>query len=58
MTNYSLCLLELRSRIEQLEADTYKWRMDHLRLLNAVADLAPDRVQFFLQFHYEGDVND
>jgi hypothetical protein len=41
------CLLELRARVEQLEANTKQWRTDHLRLANTCASLAPDRLQFF-----------
>ncbi len=41
------CLLELRSRVEQLEANTKQWRTDHLRLANTCASLAPDRLSFF-----------
>jgi hypothetical protein len=41
------CILELRARIEQLEANTKHWRTDHLRLANTCASLAPDRRAFF-----------
>ena len=41
------CLLELRTRVEQLEANTKHWRTDHLRLANTCASLAPDRLKFF-----------
>jgi hypothetical protein len=41
------CILELRARIEQLEANTKQWRTDQLRLANTCASLAPDRLQFF-----------
>jgi hypothetical protein len=41
------CLLELRSRVEALEANTKQWRTDHLRLANTCASLAPDRLKFF-----------
>jgi hypothetical protein len=41
------CLLELRARVEQLEANTKQWRTDHLRLANTCASLAPDRLKFF-----------
>ena len=41
------CLLELRTRVEQLEANTKQWRTDHLRLANTCASLAPDRLKFF-----------
>ena len=41
------CLLELRSRVEQLEANTKQWRTDHLRLANTCASLAADRLSFF-----------
>jgi hypothetical protein len=41
------CILELRARVEQLEANTKHWRTDHLRLANTCASLAPDRLKFF-----------
>jgi hypothetical protein len=41
------CILELRARVEQLEANTKQWRIDHLRLANTCASLAPDRLSFF-----------
>ncbi len=41
------CLLELRARVEQLEANTKQWRTDHLRLANTCASMAPDRLEFF-----------
>ena len=41
------CLLELCARIEALEANTKQWRIDHLRLANTCASLAPDRLKFF-----------
>jgi hypothetical protein len=41
------CLLELRARVEALEADAKQWRTDHLRLANTCASLAPDRLKFF-----------
>jgi hypothetical protein len=41
------CILELRARVEVLEANTKHWRTDHLRLANTCASLAPDRRAFF-----------
>jgi hypothetical protein len=41
------CILELRARVEALEADAKQWRTDHLRLANMCASLAPDRLKFF-----------
>ena len=38
------CLLELRSRVEALEASIKQWRTDHLRLANTCASLV-ERVQ-------------
>ena len=52
------CLLELRARIEALEANTYKWRCDHLRLANTCASLAPDRSKFFADLMPDGDEDD
>jgi len=40
------CVLELLSRIEQLEEVTRNVRIDHIRLSNACASLALDRSQF------------
>jgi hypothetical protein len=44
---YDNTILELRARVEQLEANTKHWRTDHLRLANTCASLAPDRRAFF-----------
>jgi hypothetical protein len=41
------CILELRARVEQLEANTKQWRIDHLRLANTCASMAPNRLEFF-----------
>ena len=46
-STFMACLLELRARVEQLEANTTQWRTDHLRLANTCASLAPDRPKFF-----------
>jgi hypothetical protein len=43
----AVCLLELRARLEALEANTTNWRCDHLRLANTCASMAPDRTKFF-----------
>jgi predicted DNA-binding protein len=51
----SACLLELRARIEALEASTYKWRCDHLRLANTCASMSPDRSKFFADLMPDGD---
>jgi hypothetical protein len=40
-------ILELRARVETLEANSKQWRTDHLRLANTCASLAPDRLKFF-----------
>jgi len=44
---FQACVLELRDRIEDLEANTKQWRIDHLRLANTCASMAPDRIKFF-----------
>jgi hypothetical protein len=44
---YDSTILELRTRVEALEANTKYWRIDHLRLANTCASLAPDRLKFF-----------
>jgi hypothetical protein len=41
------CILELRDRVEALEAAIKQWRIDHLRLANTCAAMAPDRLKFF-----------
>ena len=41
------CILELRARVETLEANTKAWREDHLRLANTCAGMAEDRLEFF-----------
>jgi hypothetical protein len=41
------CLLELRARVETLEAQTFQSRCDHLRLANTCASMAPNRSKFF-----------
>ena len=41
------CILELRARVEALEVNTKAWRADHLRLANACAGMAEDRLEFF-----------
>jgi hypothetical protein len=41
------CILELRARIEALEANTKAWREDHLRLANTCAGMAENRLEFF-----------
>jgi hypothetical protein len=49
------CILELRARVEQLEANTKQWRTDHLRLANTCASLATDRLEFFNELLPEDD---
>jgi hypothetical protein len=41
------CILELRARVEALEANTKQWRSDRLRLANTCAGMAEDRLEFF-----------
>ncbi len=41
------CILELRGRVEALEANMKQWRSDHLRLANTCAGMAKDRLEFF-----------
>lgn len=41
------CLLELHTRIEALEANMKAWRLEQLRLANACATMASDRIEFF-----------
>lgn len=41
------CFLELRSRIEDLEFRVTELRVSYLRLVNTIANFAPDRDKFF-----------
>jgi len=52
---FQTCVLELRARVEALEANTHQWRSDHLRLANACASVAPDRTKFFADLLPDGD---
>ena len=49
------CILELRARVEALEANTKQWRADHLRLANTCAEMAEDRVEFFGKLLPDGE---
>jgi hypothetical protein len=49
------CLLELRARVEALEANTKAWRTDHLRLANTCAGMAEDRLEFFGKLLPDGE---
>jgi len=49
------CLLELRARVEALEASTKQWRTDHLRLANTCAEMADDRIEFFGKLLPDGE---
>ena len=53
----TICVLELRSHVEALEDALDRLREDHLRLANAVAGLAPDRVKFFSSLLPERNVD-
>jgi hypothetical protein len=46
---FQACVLELRAKVEALEVNTKQWRIDHLRLANTCASMAPDRIRFFAQ---------
>jgi len=52
--SFQACVLELRSRVEALEANTDRWRADHLRLANICASMAPDRNKFFADMLPDG----
>lgn len=41
------CFLELRSRVEDLEFRVTELRVSYLRLVNTIANFAPDRGKFF-----------
>ena len=47
----AMCFLELRSRIEDLEDTLYYVRCNHLRLVNTIAKLAPNRMEFYGALH-------
>ena len=49
------CILELRARVEALEANTKQWRTDHLRLANTCAGMASDRLEFFGKLLPDGE---
>ena len=49
------CILELRARIEALEANTKAWRADHLRLANTCAGMTSDRLEFFGKLLPDGE---
>jgi hypothetical protein len=49
------CILELRARVEALEANTKAWRTDHLRLANTCAGMAEDRLEFFGKLLPDGE---
>lgn len=49
------CLLELRARIEVIEAQIYRLRCDHLRLVNTCASMAPNRTKFFVDLMPDSD---
>lgn len=49
------CILELRARVEALEANTKAWRQDHLRLANTCAGMAEDRLEFFGKLLPDGE---
>jgi len=49
------CILELRARVEALEANTKAWREDHLRLANTCAGMAEDRLEFFGKLLPDGE---
>jgi hypothetical protein len=48
-------LLDLLDRVESLEASICQWRIDHLRLANACASMAPDRSKFFSALLSDGE---
>jgi hypothetical protein len=54
---FCAAVLELRTRVEQLEANTKQWRTDHLRLANTCASFAPDRLKFFSALLPEEDIS-
>jgi hypothetical protein len=56
-SEYSACVLELRARIEALEINTKQWRIDHFKLANTCASMAPDRFQFFNSLLPDSDIS-
>jgi hypothetical protein len=57
-SEYSACVIELRARVEALEAANYARRIDIIRLANAVANQVSDRAKFFADVMPDGDDND
>jgi len=53
--SWDFCLLELRDRVETLETTVTSLRIEHLRLINAVAHLVPDRTKFFVDLMPDSD---
>ena len=53
----SCCILELRARVEALEANTKQWKADQLRLANTCAGMAEDRLEFFGKLLPDGESN-
>jgi hypothetical protein len=56
-SEYSACVLELRARIEALESNTKQWRIDHFKLANTCASMAPGRFQFFNSLLPDSDIS-
>lgn len=50
-SNRDACVLELRSRVEDLEATLYDVRCNYVRLVNAVAKFASNRMEFYGALH-------
>ena len=46
--SWDACILELRSRVEDLEAENTELRIRLLRLSNAIARQLPDKTKFFI----------
>jgi len=54
---YAACILELRAKVEALESNTKQWRIDHFKLANTCASMAPDRFQFFNSLLPDSDIS-
>lgn len=52
---YASCLIELRARVEALEAANTARTLEILRLTNAVANQVPDRTKLFVDVMADGD---
>lgn len=53
--SWDACILELRTRVEELELSLASIRLEYLKLANACAAFAPDRNKFYSGLMSDGD---